>query len=198
MARRPSPPYHATDSCPWRRAYAHTLIGMVSRSSDAPVHALHEGAELLAARREVFGGRHVKEIVDALVALDHDRLDLDRRAVQAAPEHRALSRAPAHSERAALLDDALLEAEGQVARQDVERASKSRVLAGGVGEHAARRRRALELEVGGASALHRPARGRQAHVIALGRIVHAALDPPRAAARGHEGEKEKGRRPERG
>src|SRR6266566_1259911 len=31
MARRPSPPYHATDSCPWRRAYAHTLIGMVSR-----------------------------------------------------------------------------------------------------------------------------------------------------------------------
>src|SRR5207244_2881737 len=99
-----------------------------------------------------------------LVALDHDRLDLDRRAVQAAPEHRALSRAPAHSERAALLDDALLEAEGQVARQDVERASKSRVLAGGVGEHATRRRRALELEVGTlptAAPAPRPAEGRR-------------------------------------
>src|SRR5882672_4022126 len=31
MARRPSPPYHATDSCPWRRTYAHALIGMVAR-----------------------------------------------------------------------------------------------------------------------------------------------------------------------
>src|SRR5229473_2880042 len=31
MARRPSPPYHATDSCPWRRTYAHAVIGMVSR-----------------------------------------------------------------------------------------------------------------------------------------------------------------------
>src|SRR2546422_9213885 len=121
MARRPSPPYHATDSCPWRRAYAHTLIGMVSRwrrrrelgassrkrSSDAPVHTLHESAESLAAGREGLGGRHVEKIVDTLVALDHDRLDLHRRAVQVTPEHRTLGRPAGHGERAALLDHAL-------------------------------------------------------------------------------------------
>src|SRR4029077_14822407 len=85
-----------------------------ARSFAHSAEALHEGSEIPATRVEVRHGSDVEKIVDAPLALDHYRFHPDRGAVEASPHHRTLGGPSIDGEGAAVLDDPILQPEGQV------------------------------------------------------------------------------------
>src|SRR5262249_60341631 len=89
---------------------------------------------------------------------------------------------------AAVLDHAVLEAEGEMPREHAQGPARGGRVARGIGEHAAGRIAALKLQLGGPTRLDRPARGGEAHTIALGGIEDAVLHVGGAAAGEKSGE----------
>ena len=71
-------------------------------------------------------GGHVEEIVHARLRAHHQGLHRDRPSIREAANHRVGRLAPAHGGRAVLQHVAPGEAEGQVAREHVERAQRTR------------------------------------------------------------------------
>ena len=135
--------------------------------------------------------RDVQEVVDAAVALDDQRLHLDLPAVDHPSQHPVRRRAPAHHPGIALHGHRPREPEDEVAGEHGQRPPRIRALTGRVGEHAAGRSIAPELEVG-AAGLDAPPVLRQPHGIALRRVERPALDPAgrRAAAGEQRGQPE--------
>src|SRR5205814_1211448 len=84
----------------------------------------------------------------------------DRRAVETSPHHRALGGPAVHGDGASLLWHPILQSEGQVPREDIERPPRRLVVTGGVAQHPARRHTPLAPEPAGPARLHRARRAR--------------------------------------